>query len=672
MDARAGVGLSVGLADERQGLVKPPKPSVPKHLASPQAAPVRRLPIGAEPQSCGGVHFRVWAPRCRKVVVEIEGLGPAALQPETDGYFSLWSLPARGGMRYRFRLDQGERALPDPASRFQPAGPHGPSEVIDPGTFAWTDDAWRGVAREQLVIYEMHVGTFTPDGGWEAASRELPALAELGITCLEIMPVAEFPGRFGWGYDGVNLFAPTRLYGRPDDFRRFVDRAHALGIAVILDVVYNHLGPDGNYLKSFSTAYFTDRYANEWGEAINFDGPDAGPAREFFIANAGYWIDEYHLDGLRLDATQQIFDRSEDHIIAAIVRQVRSAGRGRTTFMVGENEQQQARLLRSSEHGGYGLDALWNDDFHHSAMVALTGHHEAYYSDYRGRPREFVAAAKHGFLYQGQRYQWQQKARGSPALDLPAECFVVFLQNHDQIANSGTGERCHALTSPGRLRAMTAYFLLMPGIPMLFQGQEFAASSPFFYFADHDIELSCNVREGRRTFLAQFPSLATSEMQVKLVDPGGIDTFHRSLLDLGERQRHASIYALHRDLLTLRRTDPVLGRRPCRIDGAALTDDAWMLRFFSESGADRLLIVNLGRDLLLGPSPEPLLAPVEGQTWQLLWSSEAPHYGGSGSPAQDAAGNWLIPGQTATVLAPGLLAAVPEAKKICDLREANG
>jgi maltooligosyltrehalose trehalohydrolase len=672
VDARAGADLGVLLTKKGQEFATPPKPSVAKHLVSPEAAPVRRLPIGAETQSDGGVHFRVWAPRCSEVVVEIEGLAPAALQFETDGYFSLRSLPARAGMRYRFRLDQGEAALPDPASRFQPEGPHGPSEIVDPGDFAWTDGAWRGVAREHLVVYEMHVGTFTPEGSWEAASRELPALAELGITCLEIMPVAEFPGQFGWGYDGVNLFAPTRLYGRPMDFRRFVDRAHALGIAVILDVVYNHFGPDGNYLKLFSAAYFTDRYDNEWGEAINFDGPESGPAREFFVANAGYWIDEYHLDGLRLDATQAIFDRSGDHIIAAVARQVRSAGRGRITLVVAENEPQHAKLVRPAERGGYGLDALWNDDFHHSAMVALTGRHEAYYSDYRGRPREFVAAAKHGFLYQGQRYQWQRKARGTPTLDLPAECFVVFLQNHDQIANSGTGERCHALTSPGRLRAMTAYFLLMPGIPMLFQGQEFGASSPFFYFADHEIELSHDVREGRRSFLAQFPSLATSEMQAKLVDPGDIDTFRRSVIDLGERQRNASIYALHRDLLALRRTDTVLGRRPCRIDGAALTDEAWMLRFFSQSGADRVLIVNLGRDLLLGPVPEPLLAPIEGQSWRLLWSSEAPLYGGAGGPAQDAVGDWLISGQSATVLTPGPSVAIPEAKNVFHLREANG
>ena len=662
MDAQVGFVL----IKERKEPAPQPELAAWKHRVS-TAASVRRLPIGAEPQPEGGVHFRVWAPLCRELALEIEGLEPAALQFDGDGYFSLWSMPARAGMLYRFRLDRGDAALPDPASRFQPDGPHGPSEIVDPDDFRWTDGAWSGRAREQLVIYEMHLGTFTPNGSWDAALRELPALAELGITCVELMPVAEFPGRFGWGYDGVNLFAPTRLYGRPVDFRRFVDRAHALGIAVILDVVYNHFGPDGNYLKFFSAAYSTDRHDNDWGEAINFDGPDSGPIREFFIANAGYWIDEYHLDGLRLDATQAIFDRSEDHIIAAVTRQVRSAGRARTTFVVGENEPQHAILMHPVERGGYGLDALWNDDLHHSAMVGLTGHHEAYYSDYRGRPREFVAAAKHGFLYQGQRYQWQRKARGTPTLDLPAECFVVFLQNHDQIANSGTGERCHKLTSPGRLRAMTAYFLLMPGIPMLFQGQEFGASSPFFYFSDHETELSHDVREGRRRSLAQFPSLATSEMRGALTDPGNIDTFRRSVLDLGERQRHASIYALHRDLLELRRTDPVLRQRPCRIDGAALTDEAWMLRFFSESGADRLLIVNLGRDLLLGPAPEPLLAPVEGQAWRLLWSSEAPVYGGSGGPAQDAVGDWLISGQSATVLSPGPSVTIPEVKNVFHL-----
>ena len=485
-------------------------------------------------------------------------------------------------MRYRFRLDRGETALPDPASRFQPEGPHGPSEIVDPGEFAWTDRAWRGWAREQLVIYEMHVGTFTPDGSWEAAARELPALAELGITCHRNYARGGIPGPVRLG---IRRRQPLRTNPALRPTRRIFA---ASSTAPMLS------GSPSSSTSSTTISARTETISNCSPRLISPIATTTNGARRSIstvpipgrCANSSSpmrAIGSTNIISTGCGSTRrrQIFDRSEDHIIAAIVRQVRSAGRGRSTFVVGENEPQHARLVRPAERGGYGLDALWNDDFHHSAMVALTGHHEAYYSDYRGRPREFVAAAKHGFLYQGQRYQWQRNARGTPTLDLPAECFVVFLQNHDQIANSGTGERCHALTSPGRLRAMTAYFLLMPGIPMLFQGQEFGASSPFFYFADHESELSRDVREGRRRFLAQFPSLATSEMQAELADPGDIDTFRRSVLDLGERQRHASIYALHRDLLALRRTDPVLGQRPCRIDGAALTDEAWMLRFFS-------------------------------------------------------------------------------------------
>ena len=625
------------------------EPAAPRDAAP---VPARRLPVGAETQKRGGVHFRVWAPRCRNLAVEIEGSPGMSLRPEPGGYFSGLVAEAGPGMRYGFRTDSSELALPDPASRFQPDGPHGRSEIVDPGAFDWTDQGWRGRPREELLIYEMHVGTFTSEGSWQAAARELPELAALGITCIEVMPVADFPGRFGWGYDGVNLFAPTRLYGRPDDFRRFVDRAHGLGIAVILDVVYNHFGPDGNYLKCFSESYVTDRYENEWGEPINFDGPDSAAVREFFLANAAYWIDEYHLDGLRLDATQQIFDASDDNILAAIVRRARRAAPNRTIFIVGENEPQHARLLRDPARGGCGLDALWNDDFHHSAVVALTGRREAYYSDYRGEPREFVAAAKHGFLYQGQRYRWQRKRRGAPALDLAAESFVVFLQNHDQVANSGAGLRLHALTSPGRYRAMTACMLLIPGIPMLLQGQEFAASTPFLYVADHSPDLAQAVRAGRGEFLAQFPSLAGVEMQRHLADPGDESTFRRCVLDFAERERHAAAYALHRDLIALRRFDPVLARRPARVDGAAIGEHAWLLRFFADD-ADRLLVVNLGRDLTLTPMPEPLLAPLADRAWQTLWSSESPAYGGSGTPPLYWEGDLHIAGESALVLAPG-------------------
>jgi maltooligosyltrehalose trehalohydrolase len=499
----------------------------------------------------------------------------------------------------------------------------------------------------------MHIGTFTPEGTWAAAAQQLPALADLGVTVLEVMPVAEFPGQFGWGYDGVDLFAPTRLYGRPDDFRAFVDRAHAAGLGVILDVVYNHLGPDGNYLKQFAEGYFTDRYANEWGEAINFDGPDAGPVREFYVANAGYWIDEYHLDGLRLDATQSIHDASPEHVLAAVARRVRAAARGRKTFLVAENEPQEARLARPAERGGYGLDALWNDDFHHSARVVLSGHNEAYYTDYLGTAQEFVSAAKWGYLYQGQRYRWQGKRRGTPALDLPAAAFVTFTQNHDQVANSARGLRPHAVASPGRHRAVTALLLLGPGTPMLFMGQEFDATSPFLFFADHNPELAKLVARGRADFLAQFPSVATPPVRERLPDPADLRTFRSCKLDTSEREKHAAAYALHRDLLRLRREDPVFrGQRRGRLDGAVLGPEAFVLRWFGGEHGDRLLLVNFGRDLDLDPAPEPLLAPPEGKVWEMLWSSEDPRYGGQGTPPPDTEENWRALGNAAVVLHP--------------------
>lgn len=610
---------------------------------------LRRLPVGAEVQPDGGVHFRVWAPRCQHVEVVLERDRVSShgdslveeLTSEDQGYFSGQPAAARAGQRYRFRLDGARDSYPDPASRFQPDGPNGPSQIIDPNTFPWADRSWRGVALEGQVIYEMHLGTFTPEGTWDAAARQLPALAELGVTVLEVMPVADFSGRFGWGYDGVNLFAPYHQYGDPDSLRRFVDQAHAVGLGVILDVVYNHLGPDGNYLKHFSKDYFTDRYKNEWGAAINFDSQNAGPVREFFIANAGYWIDEFHFDGLRLDATQQIFDASREHILVAIKRRVHDAAGGRSTFLVAENE------------GGYGIDALWNDDFHHSAMVALTGHNEAYYTDYLGSPQEFISAVKWGFLYQGQRYKWQKNRRGTPSLDIAPARFVTFLQNHDQVANSGQGLRCHRLTNSGRCKALTALLLLAPGTPMLLQGQEFAASTPFLYFADHKPELAELVRKGRNKFLAQFRSLALPEVQANLPDPVNPATFEQCKLNFAERESHSEIYQLHRDLLRLRREDPAFRRqRPRGVDGAVLGANAFVLRFFAENNADRLLLVNLGRDLHLDPAPEPLLAPPTTANWRVLWSSEDPRYGGAGTPPLDTEDNWRIPGEAAVVLAP--------------------
>lgn len=604
----------------------------------------------------GGTHFRVWAPRPSQLDVVLEqGEEPQIrpLQPEAGGYFSGLIAEAKAGDRYRFRLDEQGSWFPDPASRYQPDGPHGSSQIVDPGIFEWTDQHWKGVPLRGQVLYEMHIGTFTQEGTWAAAANQLEELAAAGITCLEVMPVADFPGRFGWGYDGVALFAPSWLYGEPDDFRQFVDRAHASGLGVILDVVYNHLGPDGNYLMQYSDHYFTKKYDNEWGDALNFDGENAGPVREFFIANAGYWIDEFHLDGLRLDATQQIFDDSPEHLITAVVKRVRSAAKGRHTIVVGENEPQESKLIRPVEKGGYGVDALWNDDFHHSAMVALTGRNEAYYTDYLGSPQEFLSSAKYGFLFQGQRYKWQKKRRGTPGLDLHPAQFITFIQNHDQVANSLTGRRVHTMTSPGQLKAVTALMLLAPGTPMLFQGQEFGSSNPFHYFADHKPELTKQVRAGRVDFLHQFRSLMGKDVQSCFIDPGSPSVFESCKLDFSERTTNAGIYQLHKDLIALRATDPVFSAQHAgRLDGAVLGDEAFVLRFFGDGGDDRLLLVNLGRDLHLDPAPEPLLAPPENKGWRNLWTSEDPKYGGCGTFPLDTQQNWRLPGRAAVVLSP--------------------
>ena len=610
----------------------------------------RRLPCGAEPQPGGGAHVRVWAPACRRIDVARHD-DPSArwrLDVEPDGHHAGYIASLRTGDRYWLVLD-GDRLRPDPCSRFQPDGPHGPSQIVAPEAFRWTDAGWRGVERDGQVLYEMHIGTFTPEGTWRAAMECLPGLVALGITAVEMMPIADFSGRFGWGYDGVDLYAPTRLYGTPDDLRSFVDRAHSLGLGVILDVVYNHLGPDGNYLEEFSPGYFTDKYTNEWGRAINFEGPPA--ARELFVANAGYWIEEFHFDGLRIDATQDMHDASGEHILRSITARVRQAGRGRATYVIGENEPQNTVLLRDAAGGGYGLDAVWNDDFHHSAVVALTGRREAYYHDYKGSPQELISCAKYGLLFQGQYYVWQKKARGTPAFGLPPGSFVAYLENHDQVANTGFGRRLHQTTSPGRYRAMTAFLLLGPATPMLFQGQEFGASSPFLYFADQKPELHDAITGGRREFLSQFASLKDPEIAAQLASPVDAATFERCKLDPAEREAHGEAMALHRDLIALRRGDPVLRHPNVRIDGAVLADDAFVLRWFGGPAGDRLLLVNLGADMDLSPAPEPLLAPTTHAPWRVLWSSGASRYGGQGSAGMNHERVWHLPAQCAVLLA---------------------
>jgi maltooligosyltrehalose trehalohydrolase len=623
-------------------------------MNEPDTEPQRRFPIGAELLR-GGAHVRVWAPTRSSVEVVLcdENDVPQRterLKRDAQGYHGGAVRFLGPGSRYGFRLDGDERLYPDPASRFQPNGPHGMSELVDPARFDWNDSGFPGLGPRGLVIYELHVGTFTREGTFRAAMNELAELQALGVTAVELMPLADFPGRFGWGYDGVNLWAPSRNYGAPDDLRAFVDRAHQLGLGVILDVVYNHLGPSGNYLHAYSTHYFSDRYKNEWGDALNFDGPRSAPVREYFTQNARYWIEEFHFDGLRLDATQSMHDASPRHIVQEVADRAREAGErfDKRIYVVAENEPQDPRLVRPKSRGGYGCDAIWNDDFHHSIHVALTGRREAYYSDYRGTAQELLSATKWGFLYQGQHYFWQKQRRGSSALDLDASNFVSFLENHDQVANSISGERVSQLCSPATLRAITTLFLLSPATPMLFQGQEFASSAPFLFFADHEPDLARVVDRGRREFLGQFPSLqnAPAESFAPCADPA---TFERCKLDFAERVSHAEMYRLHRDLLKLRSETPAFSQqRSDRMHGAVLSERALALRFLCPAG-DALLLLNLEEDQELRPVPEPLLAPAARGDFQLLFSSEDPRYGGSGtgSPYQD--GIWRLPARSALV-----------------------
>jgi maltooligosyltrehalose trehalohydrolase len=599
--------------------------------------PKRRMPIGSELDD-GGASFRVWAPTHSRVALVIDGLDDVALEPAA-GYHVGFVRGVEAGARYRFRV--AGALLADPAARFLPEGPFGPAEIIDPSRFAWTDAAWRGIPPAKHVLYEMHVGTFTPEGTWAAAQTWLPFFADLGITTIEMMPINAFAGRYNWGYDGVNLFAPNHTYGRPDDLRRFVDRAHGCGLAVILDVVYNHFGPSGNSLFTWNPAA-KHAELTEWGEALDFAEPGL---RELVIENAGYWVREYHFDGLRLDATQTIRDPSPEHVITALTRRAREAGGERTIFVCAENETQTTALLDG------GVDALWNDDFHHSARVAMTGLIEGYLHDYRGTPQELISAVKRGFLYQGQLYPWQRNPRGSPALGRSRASFVQFLDNHDQAANLG-GERLVTTVDPATLRAMTALLLLSPALPMLFQGQETGARQPWLFFVDHTPDLHEPIRAGRAKFEAQFARLATPESQAALHDPNLATTFRRCILDPAERHADNPMVMLHRDLLRLRRDDPAFtDPRLDAMDGAVLSDHAFVLRFFQPDG-DRLLLVNLGPTLALTSVAEPLIAPLGGQGWRVQWSSEDPRYGGHGTPEPFTRTRLALPARSAIVVVP--------------------
>jgi len=621
----------------------------------------RRYPIGAELIGPDQTHFRVWAPKAPGVdLVLDESAGQNsrrtyhALEAEDGGYFA-GDASARADTRYWFLVNNN--LYPDPASRFQPDGPHGSSCIVDPFRFRWADSQWPGISLKGQIIYEMHVGTFTKEGTWRAAAEQLEELARIGITVVEMMPVADFPGKFGWGYDGVDLFAPSHLYGTPDDLRAFIDRAHSLGLGVILDVVYNHFGPDGNYLGAFSDDYLVRGRGHDWGDMVNFDGPNSAPVREFFITNGRYWIEEFHFDGFRFDALHAIGDQSTEYIIGAVGRAARRAAGARSIILIAENDRQEARMVRPRSEGGDNLDGMWNDDFHHSAVVALTGRKEAYFGDYYGAPQEFISAAKHGFLYQGQALSWQKALRGSSTFGIPPEAFVCFIENHDQIANTGAGERVRFQTSPSRYRAMTALLLLGPWTPLLFQGEEFGASNPFMFFADlGDASVRDAIRKGRAEWLAPFLSVTEKEALTTLPAPDDPKVFARCKLDFAEREKNRQIYDLHIDLLKLRREDSRFRQQlPGSIDGAVLGTASFLLRYFSKEADDRLLLVNLGKRQVLHPVSEPLIAPPSSHRWEVVWTSESARYGGSGAPITATKEQWVLPAEATVALRPRTL-----------------
>ena len=576
------------------------------------------MPMGAQVEAEGRVRFRLWAPSARSVDLLLDDAAPRALQPAADGWYGLTVSDAGPGSRYRFLID-GELAVPDPASRHQPEDVDGPSEVIDPRAFDWPTDGWRGRPWHEAVLYELHVGTFSPDGTFAGVAERLDHLRELGVTAIELMPVADFAGSRNWGYDGVLPFAPDARYGRPDDLKALIVAAHARGLMVLLDVVYNHFGPSGNHLARYAAPFFTVRHKTPWGAAIDFDGPASGPVRDFFVHNALYWLREYRFDGLRLDAVHAIADDSARHVLDTLAGEIRAAIEpGRHVHLVLENERNQAHWLERAADGRPArFTAQWNDDFHHACHVLLTGETDGYYGDYAAHPADALGRClSQGFAYQGEASPYRDgEPRGEPSRHLPPVAFVDFLQNHDQIGNRALGERLAALVAPDALELARAIVLLAPAIPMLFMGEEWWAAEPFLFFCDFSGELADAVREGRRREFARFPQFADPAARAEIPDPGAPETASAARLDWSalDTPLHARRLAETRDLLALRQREivPLLatGWRGAehRVIGARGLEVEWRFE------GDRRL------RLAANPSGEPTdgFTPLEGRClWQ--------------------------------------------------------
>ena len=589
-------------------------------------APPERRSQGAE--ICErGVHYRTWCKHheAEAVIVDKRGaeLRTVPLQPEGGGYFSGHDEAGSAGDLYRYRLGQSQ-GWPDPASRWQPAGVHGPSMVVDPRTFQWSDEAWRAPSATELIIYEAHIGTFTAEGTFRGAIERLPHLVALGVNALELMPVGDFPGKRNWGYDGVMLYAPARAYGSPDDLRALVDAAHALGLAVILDVVYNHLGPDGNYSGVYHDDYKNEALKTPWGSALNYA---AAPVRAFFLENAPYWMREFHIDGFRLDATHEIADQSPRHLLAEIAAEIHSLG----GFVIAEDERNEPRLLLPPARGGFGLDGVWADDFHHVLRVMLTGEREGYYANYEGTPAELAHTLSHGWLFRGQPQPTSGKSRGADPGDAAPQQFVYCISNHDQVGNRAFGERLGQMISPAAYRAASALLCLVPQTPLLFMGQEWSASTPFQFFTDHNDELGRLVTEGRRKEFSHFAAFRDPGVRQTIPDPQAEGTFANSKLRWAElhERGHAGVLLLYREFLELRQTHPALRARS-REDWLVVELDSGILALlFGRAGNFRCaILVDLRGGHAMPSFDHPRLTPGEGRDWQPLISSNEARFGG--------------------------------------------
>jgi len=565
----------------------------------------------------GVAHFRVWAPTAESVDAVLETPGRQnvclPLTRNVDGYFTGSSASFGAGDLYRYRVDS-RGPFPDPASRFQPKGVHGPSGIVDGLSFPWSDPRWQPHSLERLVFYELHIGTFSEAGTFAGAVSHLGRIRDLGVTAIEIMPVADFPGRWNWGYDGVALFAPARCYGEPDDLRRLVDAAHQLGLSAFLDVVYNHFGPDGNYLGAYSPYYFTERRHSPWGAGVNLDGEQHSAVRSFFIENARYWIHEFHMDGLRLDATHAMMDDSDRHFLAELGDCVRRGSNGRAVYLVAEDNRNLARMIQPEAKGGWGMDAVWADDYHHEIRRFFTGDHEGYFEPYTGAPDDIAAVVERG---------WITKDPG----DADYSRYVVCLQNHDQVGNRAFGERLHHQIPIESYRAASALLLLGPETPLLFMGQEWGATSPFLYFTDHQPELGRLVTEGRRNEFRHFSAFADPANRSRIPDPQSAATFEKSKLHWSESGTgtQAGLWRLYQRLIKLRLSEPAL-ISPRRGDAHCWARRTTVFLRRRNRGQEILLIACLrggGRWDLGDIDPA---APTS--AWQFLLHTELPEFAG--------------------------------------------